>query len=172
MIQTEKYVRKPFYVEAIRVTEENFSEVATWCNGEIREDDKGGRYIHVRVHRPLNPRQTQAYIGDWVLYSGNGYKVYVDKSFEKSFTSVWEDEKRPSFISPRHAMETIHNAAQPVQTAGEIVAELDAEVAVSPGQLNLLDDNREQLGDDELQAMGLPRSIDPDYTPVYRDELV
>jgi len=126
MIQTEKFVRKPFYVEAIKVTEENMTEVATWCNGEVLTDAKDVRYIHVRVHRPLNPRQTQAYVGDLVLYAGTGYKVYTQRSFDKSFTSVWEDEKKPSFVSPRHAMEVIHNAAQPVQTAGEIVAELDA----------------------------------------------
>ena len=84
---TAKYARMPFYVDAVRVTEENIDSVVKWCQGEKREDTEG-LYIKVRVHRPLTDRQTRAYLGDWVLYAGTGYKVYTDKAFEKSFEKV------------------------------------------------------------------------------------
>jgi hypothetical protein len=38
MIKTQKYVRKPLYVDVVRVTEENFEEVAQWCQGNIETE--------------------------------------------------------------------------------------------------------------------------------------
>lgn len=96
-ILTEKYIRKPLYVDAICVTEENFNEVAKWCQGEIRlsegdevvSSDNGAEpnnsYIRVRVHNPKNVRQTKAFVGDWILYTERGYKVYTKKAFNSSF---------------------------------------------------------------------------------------
>jgi hypothetical protein len=87
-IETTKFARKPFYVDAVQVTEQNISDVAKWCNGDIRKDNQKVDFIKVRVNRPLNERQTQAYVGDWVLYAGTGYKVYTPKAFEDSFESA------------------------------------------------------------------------------------
>lgn len=84
MLETKKYARKPFSVDAVQITADNMEEVASWAQGEVREEN-GVKYVHVRVHRPLNERQTKGYVGDWVLYAGTGYKVYTDKAFEGSF---------------------------------------------------------------------------------------
>lgn len=88
-MKTEQYVRKPFEVEAIQVTAENIEEVAKWCMGDVRHKSgpDGGLtpYVKVRVHRPLNARQTEAYVGDWVLYAHRGYKVYTEKAFADNF---------------------------------------------------------------------------------------
>lgn len=84
MLETTKYIRKPFEIDAVQVTTDNIAEVAKWVDGEIRSDDLG-QYVKVRVHRPLNDRQTKAYVGDHVLYAGTGYKVYTDKAFKNSF---------------------------------------------------------------------------------------
>lgn len=86
-MKTHKFARKPFYVDAVRVSEANIEEVSKWCGGEIQTDDEG-TYIKVRVHRPLTDRQTKAYVGDWVLYAGTGFKVYTPKAFDKSFEKV------------------------------------------------------------------------------------
>lgn len=98
---TEKYVRKPLFVDAVQVTEENFSEIARWCFGEIHNIDESTidpsadldpskQYIHVRVHNPKNPRQTKAFVGDWILYTERGYKVYTTKAFQANFDKVEE----------------------------------------------------------------------------------
>lgn len=87
-MKTHKFARKPFYVDAVRVSEANISEVAEWCEGEIESTEDGQAYIKVKVHRPLTERQTQAFIGDWVLFAGTGFKVYVPKAFDKSFEKV------------------------------------------------------------------------------------
>lgn len=89
-MNTQKFVRKPFEVEAAQVTAENLEEVAAWCRGTVNTDGPGGTepgdaYVKVTVARALNERQTKAFVGDWVLQAGNGFKVYTSKAFNKSF---------------------------------------------------------------------------------------
>ncbi len=101
-MKTEQYIRKPFEVDAIQVTEENWEEVANWCMGEMRTKsgpDRGlTKYIKVRVHRPLNARQTEAYVGDWILYANKGYKVYTEKAFNESFVQKDPCEAGPNTV--------------------------------------------------------------------------
>jgi hypothetical protein len=98
---TQKFVRKPLFVEAVRVTEENFETVARWCFGRICNIDETPvdmsldaeplkQYIHVRVQNYKNVRQTQAHVGDWILYTEKGYKVYTTKAFQTNFDLVEE----------------------------------------------------------------------------------
>lgn len=87
MLETTKYVRKTFHIDAVRVTPENIKEIAKWVSGELRSD-ADGQYVKVKVHRPANDRQTKAYAGDWVLYAGTGFKVYNHAAFNKSFEQV------------------------------------------------------------------------------------
>lgn len=88
MFETVKYVRKPFHIDAVRVTAKNIDEVASWCGGDVRTSEENKKYVKVRVHRPLNDRQTMAFVGDWVLYAGTGFKVYTHKAFISSFERV------------------------------------------------------------------------------------
>jgi hypothetical protein len=101
-VSTTQYVRKPLYVDAVRITNGNFEEIAEWCQGEIKHDEVSGtgtgkKYIKIRVHNPKNPRQTMAFVGDWLLYTERGYKVYTNKAFHASFDerSVVEATEEP-----------------------------------------------------------------------------
>lgn len=85
-LKIEQFYRKSFPVDAVQVTETNIDAVAEWCRGSIHHDESGTKYIKVRVDNPLTTRQTQGFVGDWVLYAGKGYKVYRDRAFGKSFT--------------------------------------------------------------------------------------
>lgn len=90
-IQAQRYLRKPLYVDAVRITSANFEEISAWCQGEILRDEESGsgkKYIKVRVHNPKNPRQTKAFVGDWLLYTERGYKVYTSKAFHAAFDRV------------------------------------------------------------------------------------
>lgn len=89
-VETVKFIRKSFPVDAVQVTLENMKDIARWCAGTIMHDgDKEGHlsrdYIKVRVAYPINEKQTQAYLGDWVLKSGKSFKVYTNAAFEKNF---------------------------------------------------------------------------------------
>lgn len=100
-IKTETFQRIPFRVEAVRVTEENFEDVAEWCGGSIvtvRDPNQVNtlfgeprRFIQVSVSRPLVPRQSQAYVGDWILFASKGYKVYANRPFLKNFEKLPEE---------------------------------------------------------------------------------
>lgn len=79
------YIRKPFEVEAVQVTEENLEAVRDWCNGALYLENEDRPYIKVWVARALNERQTKAYPEDWVLYAGTGFKVYTDRAFRRTF---------------------------------------------------------------------------------------
>jgi hypothetical protein len=97
IVQTLKFVRKPFYVDAVRVTSANMSEVAQWCGGTVRQAKPDGdvqqgripqKYVEVPVYLPMNDRQKMAFVGDWVLFAGKGYKVYTNPAFNKTFQAV------------------------------------------------------------------------------------
>lgn len=98
-VTTERFIRKPLYVDAVRITQKNFNDIAEWCQGEVMRDEAptdsgaGKFYIKIRVHNPKNPRQTKAFVGDWLLYTERGYKVYTNKAFHSSFDLVEEDEQ-------------------------------------------------------------------------------
>lgn len=89
MLQVIRSQRKPFEVDAVQVTEENIFEVAVWCEGfvvGIKEKDLPyNPYIQVKVHKPQSPRQTTAFVGDWVLKTKTGNRVYTDKAYKESF---------------------------------------------------------------------------------------
>lgn len=100
---TEKFARKPFLVDAVQVTEDNMKEIADWCSGEIHSTDPAvaeqlkkpvQTWIKVEVHNPANERQTQAFVGDWVLYYNHKFQVFRNKSFSNTFEPVLK-EKAP-----------------------------------------------------------------------------
>lgn len=84
----QKFQRKPFPVEGVRVTKENMQEVAEWCKGEVKVSGKKTKYIFIATHRPMTDRQTQAYIGDWILFAERGYKIYTQNAFARNFELV------------------------------------------------------------------------------------
>lgn len=105
-METEKYLRKPFEVEAVQVTAANIDEVAQWCKGEVKEQNTN-KYIKVEVARTINERQTMAFISDWILFAGTGYKVYTAKAFARHFTKV-EDQNSTDNV------EELRTVTQPV----------------------------------------------------------
>lgn len=85
-IKTTRFVRKPFYIEAVQVTKDNIDGVRAWCGGAICASEDGKtEYIKVDVYRPVNERQSRAFIGDWVLKADSGFKVFTDRAFKNTF---------------------------------------------------------------------------------------
>lgn len=103
-ITTAQYIRKPLYVDAVRVTQANFDEMAEWCEGEVQYEavpgkGTGKKFIRIRVSYPKNPRQTKAYVGDWLLHTEKGFKVYTNKAFRLSFDEVGLVKEPPQALS-------------------------------------------------------------------------
>jgi hypothetical protein len=89
-VKTFRYVRKPFYVDAVQVTKENIEEVAKWCNGTRQLDLNGNEFIKVLQQRSRVVPKTRAFVGDWVLSSKFGVRVYSNRAFDKAFEYVAE----------------------------------------------------------------------------------
>jgi hypothetical protein len=103
-VETVQYVRKPLFVEAVQVSVDNFMNVADWCQALIGqkggvsgtetrpasgfEVDPSKHYIRIRVHNPQSKKQTMAFVGDWILYTEQGYKIYTDRAFTTNFDPV------------------------------------------------------------------------------------
>lgn len=106
-ITPEKYARTTFYVEAIQVTLDNFDDVAKWCGGDKKLEKRGQvitQFIEVPVNNPLSDKQKWAYVGNWVLKAGTGFKVYTHKAFQACFykvlpaptpADIWSDDMLP-----------------------------------------------------------------------------
>lgn len=152
-IATTKYVRNPLYVDAVKVTRDNFLELSFWCRGSIKNNDGSevneGTQIdpetqHIqlqKVNNPKNQRQTQAHISDWILRSDKGFKIYTDQAFKNSFTKV-QGQVADAAVQAAKPQPTTQEEApmeqqdqQPIpddQTPGENQGQIETE-QVSPG---------------------------------------
>jgi hypothetical protein len=85
----KRFMHQPLYVDAVQVTQDNMAEVSEWCDGVIRKTgDKP--YVKVPVTRPQRDRQAQAFVGDWVIKGGMGWKVYTASAMTKMFIEIPE----------------------------------------------------------------------------------
>lgn len=80
-----KFVRKPFMVEAVEVTEENIAEIAKLV-GKLRHKDDGSPYIH--VDRRLFPNLYSVHPGFWMTKMGDNIRCYSKPVFNKQFIEV------------------------------------------------------------------------------------
>jgi hypothetical protein len=156
-VTTERYIRKPLYVDAVRVSAQNFEAVAAWCSGEIQKETEGPRagtsYIRVRVQYPKSPRQSKAFIGDWVLYTETGYKVYTNPAFRRSFDPVEQDGA--------HKVQELPAAPAVVEEATAAEAEHGAVTGADP-EFEGVTPSR-TIDDAELKSFG-PVAEEPDPT--------
>lgn len=88
-MKTDKFARKPFLVDAVRVTSTNMVEAATWCGGVVKDETRGNRtvqYIYIEnIPNAKSERQKKAYVGDYLLQAGKGFKCYTPKAFDDCF---------------------------------------------------------------------------------------
>jgi hypothetical protein len=113
IIEPTEYVRKPFFVKAMRVTAENMAQVAEWCNGVVSTAEVNDEpFVKVHVLQARNERQTRAFVGDWVLQAGKSYKVYT----HKAFTKVYEPVDKENVVHPEPVSEDAEITALPVET--------------------------------------------------------
>lgn len=84
-----RFMRKPFFVDGYLVDEDNMDAIAKWCKGHVVRDNVPRPFVRVPVDRPMNQRQTQAFVGTWVLLSihqgRESFKVYTADYLEENF---------------------------------------------------------------------------------------
>jgi hypothetical protein len=92
-IEPDIYTKKPFDVEAYRITDENMEKLAAWCSGIVKTNREGKKYIHLDIPYARNIRQTMGFKGDWVVLTGTSFKLYTNKAFLENFD---RKKKNPS----------------------------------------------------------------------------
>lgn len=81
------YVRKPFAVKAVRITEENIEELAEQL-GEVKVK---GREKYISLDRRIVPNVGRAFVGWWVTRLGDNLRCYSNKVFRDQFVLIPED---------------------------------------------------------------------------------
>ena len=76
------YVRKPFTVEAIEITEDNIASLAKYI-GDIEVDDDGTMYILVDRRKVQNV--FKVFPGFWMTKMGKYVRCYSKKIFSEQF---------------------------------------------------------------------------------------
>jgi hypothetical protein len=76
-----KFIRRPFTVEAVIITEENMKEIAKLV-GDMRTED-GVTFI--RLDRRIIPNMNRAYIGWYFTRLGDNYRCYSPNVFLEQF---------------------------------------------------------------------------------------
>lgn len=121
-LEFTNYVRKPFSVQAIEVTEENIRDVARGLNiGNVKYDEETGE-PYIMVDKKKIPNVNRVHAGFFVTKMGNNIRCYNPQVFPQQFTEI-----TPEIIA---AMEDINgegewtdepdeaDETEPVATAG------------------------------------------------------
>jgi hypothetical protein len=85
------FVRKPFIVEAVEITEDNIKEVANYV-GDLRQKEDGTPYI--LVDRRLVPNVERVYPGYFMTKMGENVRCYSRRIFKEQFM-VQTDQIKP-----------------------------------------------------------------------------
>lgn len=83
-----KFVRKPFSVQAVKITNENIEEVAKFV-GDLKEKEDGTRYILVDPR--LVPNVERVYVGFFMTKMGDNVRCYSSKIFNEQFVEFTEE---------------------------------------------------------------------------------
>lgn len=84
------FVRKPFVVEAVEITEDNIKEVANYV-GDLRHKEDGTPYI--LVDRRLVPNVERVYPGYFMTKMGENVRCYSRRIFREQFMIQTEQIK-------------------------------------------------------------------------------
>lgn len=87
-LEFTEFVRKPFVIEAVEVTEENIAEVAKYV-GELEKLDDGTTFI--RVDRRLVPNVFRVMPGYFMTRMGDHIRCYSRKVFTEQFVGMTAD---------------------------------------------------------------------------------
>jgi len=84
-MEFQKFVRKPFVVEAIEITTENIGEIAKHV-GELKAKGDGTPFI--LVDRKLVPSVYRVFPGYFFTRMGDHLRCYTPKLFAEQFTKL------------------------------------------------------------------------------------
>lgn len=122
-LKFDRYVRTPFQVEAVRITEENLHEIAALI-GEITTED-GKTFI--TINRKIIPTMGKAFVGWYLTRSGDSLRCYSAKVFKQQFMSL---TRLSTTGEARVAWEFPNDASKPPKrVSSDVSAQISTPVA-------------------------------------------
>ena len=100
-----EFVRVPFLVQAVQVTEENFDDIFELIGKEVKELPTGKRYI--LIDRRIIPNGHKAQIGGWVTSMNDKIRYYSKTAFEEQFVERGDTEFEAYFAKQKEAEEVV-----------------------------------------------------------------
>lgn len=129
----QNYVRTPFAIKALEVTEENFEDVAAFCGKSIEVTSKGDRYIF--VNRRIIPTGSKIFVGWWITLMDDNVRCYPPRSFNSQFVPL---EATTEFV----VEPPVESAVDSSQKLGEnAAASLEAAIEANQDIVKLLTTN-------------------------------
>ena len=83
-MEFETFVRKPFVVKAVEITEDNIEELAKFI-GTLKHDEEGNPFIEVNRHKV--PNIPTVHPGYWMTRMGKNTRCYAKRIFEREFVA-------------------------------------------------------------------------------------
>lgn len=86
-MNTEKWTKNSFDVEAVQVTAENIDEVAIWCGGRVFRSlsNPDNRYIHLHVIDGSRMMEAKIFPDFWIVSFEDEFRKYSDAEFKANF---------------------------------------------------------------------------------------
>ena len=84
ILHYETFVRTPFKIEAVEVTEENIHQIAEMLGSKIFTDTRTGSTF-IGVDNDQMPGIYRIYAGFWVTKMGHRFRAYSQQRFLKEF---------------------------------------------------------------------------------------
>ena len=89
------FIRKHAVVEAVRVTSINMAQVARWCDGRVQAVTVNGIdvlcVIPPVIRSSYDNKPRRAFVDDYIMLDGQGYKVYRQADFERMYDELNSD---------------------------------------------------------------------------------
>ena len=84
ILKYETFVRTPFKIEAVEVTDENLNQIADMLGSKVFTDTRTGNNF-IGVDNDKMPGIYRIYAGFWVTKMGHRYRAYSQQRFLKEF---------------------------------------------------------------------------------------
>lgn len=84
-LEFERFVRIPFQVKAVQITNENMKEISKLIGWKIRTKNDGSGEKFIVLNRKIVSNMPRAFVGWYVTRMGDNYRVYAPEVFEAQF---------------------------------------------------------------------------------------
>lgn len=125
-METSTFIRKPFVVDAIRITKENIAELAPEV-GTLKQKNDGTPFIQVDRHKV--PNVFKVWPGYWLTRMNGNVRCYSNKIFEEQFApSTDEAMAWVNYMNAEQVTETSSETAEASRVTEVVVDPSSSEV--------------------------------------------